>query len=40
MYVFCIKSLELELAACDAWEVQEEEATAGVYQMGVDQGKV
>ncbi len=24
-------------AACDAWEVQEEEATAGVYQTGVDQ---
>jgi hypothetical protein len=24
-------------AACDAWEGQEEEATAGVYQAGVDQ---
>ncbi len=24
-------------AACDAWEAQEEEATAGVYQAGVDQ---
>ncbi len=24
-------------AACDTWEVQEEEETAGVYQMGVDQ---
>jgi hypothetical protein len=24
-------------AACDAWEAQEEEATAGTYQTGVDQ---
>jgi hypothetical protein len=24
-------------ATCDAWETQEEEATAGVYQTGVDQ---